>query len=207
MFSTLNRVELRAQEGRAVLVGEDGSGAREIDAHYPALPLGLSDALREWAQVADAVIRSGHRPSVRETGDLVSRRGEQLARRLAGVIGRSIRYADPLGGEIRVVDVPQVAEDLTSREWRQATEPTPWGTGLAVSAFAGLLVLVAVVSVSLGLGESSRWLAFAANVLIGSGLAPSVWLLRRVPVWRWVAYGVAAGLGLAWVGLVFTLLG
>ncbi|WP_276313846.1 DUF2537 domain-containing protein [Solihabitans fulvus] len=33
-----------------------------------------------------------------------------------------------------------------------------------------------------------------------------MWLARRVPVWRWVAYGVVAGVGLAWFGLILSTL-
>ena len=63
-----------------------------------------------------------------------------------------------------------------------------------------------VVSLSLGLGETSRWLALIANVLVVGGLAPSVWLGRKVPVWRWVAYGVVTGVIVAWLALILTLL-
>jgi len=65
---------------------------------------------------------------------------------------------------------------------------------------------VTVVSLSLGLGETSHWLALVANVLVVGGLAPSVWLGRRVPVWRWVAYGVVTGVLVAWLVLILTLL-
>lgn len=201
-------MELRAQQGHAVLVDDDGSGVREVDARLPLLPLGLTDALREWAQVADAVLRADHLPSASGTGELVSRRGEQLAGRLAGLVGTSIRYADPLRGEVRVVEAPRPADvEQTHPNWQRVVEPTPWATGLTVSFFIAILVLFAVISVSLGLGETSSWLAIAANVLIGIGLAPSVWLTRKVALWRWVAHGVAAGVGLAWIGLLLSLLG
>lgn len=201
-------MELRAQQGHAVLVGEDGASVREVDDQEPPLPLGLAGALREWAQVADAVSRVGNRASGDSTGELVSRRGEQLAARLAGVVGRSVRYADPLRGEIRVVGVPRsAAVEWTNPQWQRVVERTPWATGSTVSVFVAVLVLFAVISVSLGLGETSSWLAIGANVLIGCGLAPSVWLARGVPVWRWVVYGVAAGLVLAWLGLLLSLLG
>jgi Protein of unknown function (DUF2537) len=64
-----------------------------------------------------------------------------------------------------------------------------------------------VVTVSVGLGETSWWLAVLANLVICGGLAPSVWLARNVLVWRWVAFGVIAGLGLAWLGLLLAALG
>ena len=46
-----------------------------------------------------------------------------------------------------------------------------------------------------------------ANLLVGIGLAPSLYLLRSVPFWRWPALGTAAGLAAAWVVLLLGLLG
>jgi hypothetical protein len=63
-----------------------------------------------------------------------------------------------------------------------------------------------VVTLSLGLGDTNRWLALVANVLVVGGIAPSVWLARKVLVWRWVAYGVVTGVVLAWLALILTLL-
>ncbi|NUT91911.1 MAG: DUF2537 domain-containing protein, partial [Saccharothrix sp.] len=80
------------------------------------------------------------------------------------------------------------------------------GTGLTVSVFTAAVVTFMVVTLSLGLGETSSWLALLANVLVVGGIAPSVWLARKVLVWRWVAYGVVAGVLLAWFALITTLL-
>jgi hypothetical protein len=63
-----------------------------------------------------------------------------------------------------------------------------------------------VVTLSLALGAASAWLALIANVVIAIGLAPSVWLARRAPIWRWVSYGVVAGIVLAWITLLFSAL-
>ncbi|HEY0805695.1 MAG TPA: DUF2537 domain-containing protein, partial [Pseudonocardiaceae bacterium] len=87
-----------------------------------------------------------------------------------------------------------------------ASEPTPWATGLTVTGFSAVVVLIVVVTLSLALGAASDWLALIANVVIALGLAPSVWLARRAPVWRWVAYGVVAGIVVAWIALLFTAL-
>ena len=51
-----------------------------------------------------------------------------------------------------------------------------------------------------------QWLPLIANVVIAVGLAPSVWLARHAPGWRWVAFGVVGGIGVAWVALLFTAL-
>ena len=198
---------MRVREGRAVLAGEDESGEREVDPH--SLPLGadLAEALHEWAKVADAVVRTKTPPDGVASA-LVTRRGKQLAGRLAAVMNAPVKYTDPVSGEMVSVEAPdEPVKTETKIEFEQdVPEPTPWGTGLTVSAITAAIVTVTVVSLSLGLGETSRWLALVANVLVVGGLAPSVWLGRRVPVWRWVAYGVVTGVLVAWLALILTLL-
>ncbi|MEU7475384.1 DUF2537 domain-containing protein [Lentzea sp. NPDC042327] len=203
-------MELRVRDGRAVLAGEDETGEREVDPH--SLPLGadLAEALHEWAKVADAVVRT-ETPADGVASALVARRGKQLAGRLAAVMNTPVRYTDPVSGEQVSVDAPEeaVAEQTVQtvvEDREEEPEPTPWGTGLTVSFITAAIVTVTVVSLSLGLGETSRWLALIANVLVVGGLAPSVWLGRKVPVWRWVSYGVVTGVLVAWVVLILTLL-
>lgn len=236
-------MQLRARDGRALLAGRPGDDAgvpnatgdtdiddsetevtapdeqQEVDPHNLALGADLAEALHEWARVADAVHRNGQ-SGEGAAARLISRRGEQLAGRIAAVMGRPVSYADPLTGEVTEIEVPestppadrgQVArwwakQSGGSRGERYAPEPTPWATGLTVTGFTTGLVLIIVVALSLALGDASRWLALIANVVIAVGLAPSVWLARRAPVWRWVAYGVVAGIVTAWIALLFTAL-
>ena len=197
-------MELRVRDGRAVLAGEDETGEREVDPH--SLPLGadLAEALHEWAKVADAVVRT-ETPADGVASALVTRRGKQLAGRIAAVMNATVSYTDPVSGELVEVEAPESSPVLTEAP-EDEPEPTPWGTGLTVSFITAAIVTVTVVSLSLGLGETSRWLALIANVLVVGGLAPSVWLGRRVPVWRWVSYGVVTGVLVAWVVLILTLL-
>ena len=201
-------MELRVRDGRAVLAGEDESGEREVDPH--SLPLGadLAEALHEWAKVADAVVRT-ETPPDGVASALVTRRGKQLAGRIAAVMNSTVQYTDPVSGELVSVEAPEApAKKAPVQTLVEETEPepTPWGTGLTVSFITAAIVTVTVVSLSLGLGETSRWLALIANVLVVGGLAPSVWLGRKVPVWRWVAYGVVTGVLVAWLVLILTLL-
>lgn len=198
-------MELRVRDGRAVLAGNDESGEREVDPH--SLPLGaeLAEALHEWAKVADAVVRT-ETPADGVAGALVARRGKQLAGRIAAVMNATVSYTDPVSGELVSVEAPDEPAKAPVRTAEPTEEPTPWGTGLTVSFITAAIVTVTVVSLSLGLGETSRWLALVANVLVVGGLAPSVWLGRRVPVWRWVAYGVVTGVLVAWLVLILTLL-
>jgi hypothetical protein len=187
---------------------------REVDPHSLALGADLAEALHEWARVADAVHRNGQGDGS-AAARLISRRGQQLAGRIAAVMGRPVSYADPLTGEVTEVDVPVAdpppAEAPAGRRQRgprhqAAEEPTPWATGLTVTAITGVLMMVVVVTLSLALGAANRWLPLIANVVIAVGLAPSVWLARHAPVWRWVAYGVVGGIVVAWVALLFTAL-
>ncbi len=200
-------MELRVQGGRAVLAGRDDAGEREVDPHTLPLGAGLAEALHEWAKVADAVLGTDP-PADGTAGALVARRGRQLAGRLAADMGTPVAYTDPVTGEQHIVEVPTtvLTEPDPEPDPEPAGEPTPWGTGLTVSVFTAAVVTFMVVTLSLGLGETSSWLALLANVLVVGGIAPSVWLARKVVVWRWVAYGVVTGVLLAWFALITTLL-
>ena len=206
-------VELRVRAGRAVLAAErSNAGGRRAEVDPSNLPLGadLADALQEWAQVAGAVERAVASGSAGTASTLISRRGRQLAGRLAAVIGAPVQYADPVTGRMQLVNIPERAP-LTPpaaprRHRLPPGEPTPWGTGLTVSAVTATVVVIAMLTLSLGLVGTSPWLALAANVVVAGGLAPSLWLARSVLVWRWVVYGVAGGIMLAWIGLLLHLL-
>ncbi|MFC7612729.1 DUF2537 domain-containing protein [Actinokineospora soli] len=189
-------MELRARDERPVLVGDD----REIDPD--TLPLGadLTAELREWARVAGAVGRA--EPAEREpAAAVVARRGRQLAGRVAEAMGTRVSYVDPLSGAVEEIDPAAPAEP------ERPAEPTPWATGLLVSAFAFTLVVFAVGTLAATLNENSALLAIGANVVVTGGMLPSVWLTRSVPIWRWVAYGVAAGIAAGWVALPFIIFG
>lgn len=188
---------LRAAGGRVEL------GDRRPD--DPPLPDELQAALREWAAFAVAAGRSGM-PDERE---LVRRRGRQLASRVAGVRGRPVDYVDPMSGvveSVRALQVPRAG----GRPGSLAVEgpgPTPWGTGLPIAAFFAVLVTIGDVQLSSAFAEAFGLLWVPANLLVGLGLAPSLYLLRTVPFWRWPAMGAAVGLVVAWVVLLVSLLG
>ncbi len=85
-------------------------------------------------------------------------------------------------------------------------EPTPWATGLTVSAVTAVIVGIALLSLSQGLAAVGFWPVVLANLLVAAGLTPSMWLARATPIWRWVAYGAAAGILLTWILLLLSLL-
>nr|WP_042192535.1 DUF2537 domain-containing protein [Kibdelosporangium sp. MJ126-NF4]CTQ94671.1 hypothetical protein [Kibdelosporangium sp. MJ126-NF4] len=193
-------MELRTNGERVELVAPDDG---VIDPRVLDVPDELITALNEWAHVVAAMQRADA-PEDASAAVLVSRRGMQLADRLSGALETTVRYHDPLTGEILFVD----AVPATPAPRRQAPqpEPTPWLTGLTVSALMALVTLSAVLTLAITLSDTSALLAIGANVVVTAGLAPSIWLARRVLIWRWVALGVVSGLALGWISLVIVLL-
>jgi Protein of unknown function (DUF2537) len=86
-------------------------------------------------------------------------------------------------------------------------EPTPWATGLTVSAAAAVIVGIALLSLSQALAPNGRGIVVLANFLVAAGLTPSLWLTRNTPIWRWIAHGTAVGIVGTWITLLFSLLG
>jgi hypothetical protein len=166
------------------------------------LPLGteLTDALHEWAKVAAAVGRA--EPGA-AAGAVVSRRGLQLAGRVATSLGVSVCYVDPLSGDESVVE-PASVPPPPPRPPRRP-EPVPWMTGLTVAGASLALTVITVVTLAATLAETYSLLALASNVIVTLGLLPSVWLIHRQQIWRWVAYGVAVGIAISWLALPFVI--
>jgi hypothetical protein len=195
-------VQLRANGERAVLVGYDGAAEQEVDPRRLPLGADLTDALHEWARVASAVGRSATDAN-EAAGAVVTRRGRQLAARIAVSMGVPVGYLDPLSGEETVIEPP--AREQRARPVHPA-EPTPWLTGLAVSAASLGLLAITMVTLAATLAETNVLLAIGSNVVVTAGLLPSVWLVRRQPIWRWVALGVVVALVLGWLALPFIVL-
>jgi Protein of unknown function (DUF2537) len=185
-------VELAA--GGRVVLGERRVGD-------PPLPVELQRALREWAAFGVTVARSGG-PQERE---LLQRRGRQLASRVADVLGRPVQFTDPVTGRVESVRVGSAGP--IPRLAPEPPGPTPWATGLVVSAFFAVLVAFGDIVLSTAFAEAFGLLWVPANLLVGLGLTPSLYLLRHTPFWRWPAIGAAAGLVAAWVVLLLGLLG
>lgn len=204
------RVGIRqsAARGRALLV-ETHRGS-ELAAEQLGLSEALVTALDEWA-IAVQRINDGERADSTAL-ETISHRGARLAARLAAETGTAVGYVDPVGGRVRRVPVPRTGRrgETGHRKRANAEEvnaPTPWATGLTLSVLVAALVAVALVVVSLGLGEVNPLLAALINLAIAGGFAPSLWLGRRVPTWRWVSLGVATGIVAAWIALLLSLLG
>ncbi|SDO98760.1 Protein of unknown function [Actinopolyspora xinjiangensis] len=197
-------VELRVERGRPLFVELDGRLG--LKPEHVGISPALCAVLYEWAEVVERVVRG--EIADKRAVETVARRGERLAGRVADEFGREVRYRDPLTGERRAVPAPR-GDSLSpgSDPRREVTDPAARPTGLAVSVSLAALVAVVLVVVSLGLGEVNPVLGVVINVAIAGGLAPSVWLGRSVPTWRWVAFGVVLGVGASWVVLPLSLLG
>lgn len=196
-------MELRIRGEQAVLAGPGGEHAREVDPRRLAIGAELAQALHEWARVASAVARSDSDVDVDVAGSVVSQRGRQLAARLAAVMGTEVRFVDPVTGVETVVEPPRRPDQPARARTRE--EPTPWLTGLTVSVFAAAVVVVAMLALATTLArETSGWLALIAALVVTGGVAPSLWLGRKVPILRWAVYGAGGGLALAWIGVLAT---
>lgn len=207
--------ELRARAGRAVLVERTDRGGQERAPEALELPETLVQSLHEWAGVVGTLEPVD---ATSDSAEVLSRRGRQLAVRLAAEVGGQVGYHDPLSGKLTRVGRQRPVERSaraaaeqdpdTTRLPRPGQEPpTPWGTGLAVAAIIAALVAVALVIISTGLAEVNALLAIAVNLAVAAGTAPSIWIGRRVLVWRWVALGAAGGIVLAWIALLLSTLG
>jgi Protein of unknown function (DUF2537) len=188
-------VQLRANGERAVLVGHDGTAHREVDPRRLPLGVELTDALHEWARVA-SVVQRGDPDTQPAAQAVITRRGLQLASRVAASMGVPVTFLDPLTGEEHTLDPPPKAPNPT-----RPPEPTPWLTGLTVTAASLVVALLTTVTLAATLAETNVLLAIASNVVVTAGLLPSLWLVRRTPIWRWVAYGVTTAIALAWLAL------
>lgn len=85
-------------------------------------------------------------------------------------------------------------------------EPTPWATGLTVSAAVAVSVGIGLSSLSQALEPIGHGAVALANLLATLGVTPAIWLARNTPIWRWLAYGAAAGIALTWLALLLSLL-
>ncbi|MCU1684884.1 MAG: hypothetical protein JWQ81_5623 [Amycolatopsis sp.] len=210
-------MELRIRGERAVLAADDGVDVQEADPHSLAIGTELAEALHEWARVAAALRRAEPAASEdhsAEAAAVVSRRGHQLAVRVATVMGAPLVYRDPVTDLATLIEPPlrepSAAPSLVARLFGTSehdNEPTPWGTGLTVAAFVAAVLCVAMLALAGTLAtETSGWLAVVASLIVTAGLAPSLWLARRLPIVRWAALGAAVGVVIAWVGVLIDVL-
>lgn len=201
-------MELRIRDEHAVLVeGPDGADtARDV-----GLDEELTAALDEWARVA-ATVGDGTDGRTYKVASMVSRRGRQLAGRVADTCGQPVRYTDPVSGQHAVVrpagrgSAASVAETLIGTRSR-ADDPVPWLTGLTVALFTAIVVAVAILALAGTLVSAvSGWLAVLATLVASAGLAPSLWLGRTHLIARWVVFGATCGIAFSWIGLLAVLL-
>jgi hypothetical protein len=164
------------------------------------LPADLRADLLQWIAVADTVQRTGDSHQL----DVVRRRGRQLAARAADVLGRPVEFVDPVSGAVESIPARPAPPLVLAPE---PAGPTPWATGLPVTAFFAVLVTIADIVLVNAFAGAFGLLWVPANLLLTAGTVPSLWMTRQVPFWRWPAVGAAGGLVAAWVVLLLGLLG
>lgn len=71
-----------------------------------------------------------------------------------------------------------------------------------MAGFAAVVVAVAIMAFGSQLARIHLALAVVLELVVVAGVAPSVWRLRRTPVWRWLVYGAAAGVVAGWTALL-----
>ncbi|MEY7971587.1 DUF2537 domain-containing protein [Saccharomonospora xinjiangensis] len=209
-----NREDLGSGDDREI--GEGGpstsaAGTRDGDRSATRLDdvvgADLAEALEEWARVCAAVRRTAGGAGK----EVVSRRGRQLVGRVATVLGQPVWYRDPMTDETTLVQPPRAPRVQAERaaavspSLRDApvADPTPWGTGLTVAGFVAVFVVVAMLALASSLAaETAGWVAVVAAAVVTGGLAPSLWLGRRVAVVRWIVLGAVAGTALSWIGVL-----
>ncbi|TLW91601.1 DUF2537 domain-containing protein [Saccharomonospora piscinae] len=198
-----DEAELLLRDDRAVLVlptrRENGDTDQRSAELADVLGADLADALAEWARVCAAMSRTGSGAG----SEVVSRRGRQLAGRVAVRLGGPVRYRDPASGHSRVVR-PGRSPAFARPPHGRTVDPTPpWATGLTVAAFAAVFVVVAMLALASTLAsETAGWVAILAAAVVSAGLAPSLWLGRTVPVVRWLVLGAVVGTAVSWLGVL-----
>ncbi|MGJ7908575.1 DUF2537 domain-containing protein [Actinopolyspora sp. H202] len=197
-------VELRVARGRPLFV--EGDGLLGLKPEHLGLSPTLCAALYEWAEVVERIGRGD--PRDERALRAAARRGRLLAGRTAAECGRAVRHLDPLTGEPSTVPEPGGQRLVAGSDPRsEALDRTARPTGVAVSVLLAVLIALVLVVVSLGLADVNPLLGVVVNLAVAGGFAPSVWLGRAVPTWRWVAFGVVLGVAASWVILPLSLLG
>lgn len=140
--------------------------------------------------------------------------GSSTVSEVAADFNPPMLHADPLVARPATVlqsgpaDTPEVEGEPVQRdwawveEWHEGGEPTPWGPGAVLAAFAASIVAIAIYVITAGLIDRPI-LAIVANIVIAGGLTPALYMARTLPVLRWVSLGGALGAVLAWIAVLF----
>ncbi len=112
--------------------------------------------------------------------------------------GRGALISTPMSDEA-------VSDEAVSDE-AVSDGPTPWGTGLTVSAFVAALVAAAIVVLSLGMTRVHPLVSVGLNLVAVGGLAPTLWDWRTQPVRRWFVLGAGVGVAVGWTATLALML-
>lgn len=79
---------------------------------------------------------------------------------------------------------------------------TPWLTGVVLSVLAGIFTVLVMLSFYSVIAAFNAAVGVVVVLIAIAGVAPTVWVLRSRPVWRWACAGVAIGAVIGVIGVV-----
>ena len=80
---------------------------------------------------------------------------------------------------------------MSSSEY--GAQQTPWLTGVVLAVLAGIFTVLVTLSFYSVIATFNAGVGVAVVLVAMAGIAPTVWVLRERPVWRWSCAGVAVG--------------
>lgn len=75
-------------------------------------------------------------------------------------------------------------------------------TGVVLSALAGIFTVLVMLSFYSVIASFNAAVGVVVVLVALAGVAPTVWVLRDRPVWRWACAGVAIGTAIGVIGVV-----
>lgn len=86
------------------------------------------------------------------------------------------------------------------------TEPTPWGLGLVIAAWAAVASMIVLVGLYELIAEFHPAPALITVILVAAGLGWTEWELRDRSGWRWVVWGSLLGMTVGIVASIVLLI-
>ncbi len=80
--------------------------------------------------------------------------------------------------------------------------PTPWMTGVVLSVLSGIFTILVMLSFYSVIASFNAGVGVVVVLVAVAGVAPTVWVLRSRPVWRWACAGVAIGAAVGGIGVI-----
>lgn len=79
---------------------------------------------------------------------------------------------------------------------------TPWLSGVTLAVFSGLFTVLVTLSFYAVIATFNAGVGVLVVLVAMAGIAPTIWVLRERPVWRWSCAGVAVGAVIGILGVI-----